>query len=90
MKVNVLGVEKVCRNVNVEVDPFEFLKSLKSSICGVPKDAYIKDGSVVTCEDVSYHGRPTYEYTTYDVSDLDKEIISKISELEVILRKKFY
>lgn len=85
MKVNVLGVEKVCRNVNVEVDPFEFLKSLKSSICGVPKDAYIKDGSVVTCEDVSYHGRPTY-----DVSDLDKEIISKISELEVILRKKFY
>ena len=88
--IKVSGIEKVYRNVDVEVNPFEFLNGLKSSICGVPKDAYIKDGSVVTCEDVSYHGSPIYEYKTYEVSDLDKEIMVKISELEILLRKKLH
>lgn len=88
-KVRVKGVETVSRNVDVEVDPFDFLNSLKTSICGVPKDAYIdsEDGKVKTAEDISYHGSPLYEYKTYDVSKEKLAVLKSIINLQNSLKK---
>lgn len=87
-QVKVNGIEEISRNVAVKVNPFDFLRDMIPAICGVPSDAYIKDGCVVTAEDTSYHGSASYEYTKYEVSELDKEILSKILELEKLLSKK--
>lgn len=90
MEISVKGVEHVTRRVNVEVDPIEFLDSLKSTVCHVPSDAFVKDGKVVTAVDISYHGSPSYRYKTYQVSDEDLEIMNKIDELRKIIENKIY
>lgn len=90
MEISVKGIEHVTRNVNVEVDPIEFLKSLKSTVCHVPYDAFVRDGKVVTAVDVSYHGSPSYEYKTYRIPDEDLEIMNKIDELSNLIRDKIY
>ena len=88
MFVKVSAVEKINRRTDVEVDPLEFLKNMKSWLCNVPRDAYVKDGKIVTCYDVSYHGSPLYEYKTYEVSNKDFEIIKTINELEKLIEEK--
>lgn len=90
MEISVKGVEHVTRRVNVEVDPIEFLNSLKSTVCHVPSDAFVRDGKVVTAVDVSYHGSPSYEYKTYQILDEDLEIMNKIDELSNLIRDKIY
>lgn len=90
MEISVKGVEHVTRNVNVEVDPIEFLNSLKSTVCHVPYDAFVRDGKVVTAVDISYHGSPSYEYKTYQIPDEDLEIMNKIDELSNLIRDKIY
>lgn len=90
MEISVKGVEHVTRNVNVEVDPIEFLASLKSTVCHVPYDAFVRDGRVVTAVDVSYHGSPSYEYKAYQIPDEDLEIMNKIDELGDLIRDKIY
>lgn len=88
MRVNVSGTEEITRQVNVSIDPLDFLKSLKPSVCKVPSEAYIKEGEVVTSEDISHHGSPVYEYKKYNIPDLDKEILKQIISLEELLKKK--
>ena len=90
MEIQVKGVEHVTRRVNVEVDPIEFLNSLKSTVYHVPSDAFMRDGKVVTAVDVSYHGSPSYEYKTYQIPDGDLEIMNKIDELSNLIRDKIY
>lgn len=90
MEISVKGVEHVTRRVNVEVDPIEFLDSLKSTVCHVPSDAFVRGGKVVTAVDVSYHGSPSYEYKTYQIPDEDLKIMNKIDELSNLIRDKIY
>ena len=88
MAILVKGVEEATRNVKVYVSPYDFLNGLKREVCKVPEDAYLKDGKIVTAYDTSYHGSPSYEYTTYDVPELETEIFCKIQELEKLLKER--
>lgn len=89
MYINTKGTATIQKIVDVEVDPIRVLGDIKKSVCHVPADAYIKEGKVVTSEDVSYHGSPVYEYAEYpDVTPNQMEIISHIEDLIKLLRSE--
>ena len=88
MEIKVRGIERVNRSVDVEVDMLDFLDKLKTSVCHVPSDAFIKDGKVVTEIDVSMHGSSVYEYIPHEISDDDLEIMKKIDELRSLVSNK--
>jgi hypothetical protein len=87
--VRVKGCEKVTRYLDVEVDPIEFLDSLKTSVCRVPSNAYLNrdTGVVETADDVSYHGSPVYDIHSYkDLSKPQIEIIDTVNKLKSLIR----
>lgn len=84
MKIS--GVEQVSRRVEIDVNPLDALVSMKMHLCRVPRNAFIREGKIVTAEDTSYHGSCSMEYTTYEVSDKVFKIFEKITELEELLR----
>lgn len=82
MTVKTTGTAVVREVLEFEVNPIEVLKDIKKTVCNVPADAYVKDGKVVTTEDVSRHGSPQYEDTEYpNVTANQKAIIECIKEL---------
>lgn len=94
MNVKVPAIEKVIRKTEVEIDPLEFLESMKKSLCNVPFNAYVKNGRVITCRSFPCVSslpkkESVKEYKFYDVSSQDFEIIKKINELELLIRSKF-
>lgn len=90
--ISVKGMEVLRRDIEVSVNPLDVLNSLKKTICKVSTDTYISnDGDVESKTDVSYHGSPCYEYTTYDLTYEQRELLQTINHLKDLLRKQgFY
>lgn len=72
------------KKLYVDIKNEDIFKSL-IEMCGVPTNAYIKNGEIITAEDISYHGSPCYEYTKYDVEPKVFEMFEKIMELKKIM-----
>lgn len=89
MYVNTKGTATIQKVVEVQVDPIQVLKDIKRTVCHVPADAYVKDGKVLTSEDISYHGSPVYEHTEHpNVTPNQMEIIDHIDDLIKLLREE--
>lgn len=78
MEITCKGFETKTRFIDEDIN---FLKVLIHDYCEVPEDAYYdkESNTVKTVKDVSYHGSPEWEYTTFNLSPFQLEVFKNAS-----------
>ena len=81
---------KYTQLVDVEVNVFDVIDSLSSSVLGCKLgDLCIHEDELCYFRDVSYHGSPVLEYTKIKrfESEIQKDIYRNLNELDYLLTK---